>query len=207
MLNGKLDGKKLAFTNFIEFNSVFNIEAARSCSTQFGEMRTDADLASDVFGQSADVRSGRTRYSKADSGSCAEFGVEDLEFADRHFDRLALDLDSFPCKLVQFLTFHFFGGIHGRCLFDSSAKLLQNGLPIDGMKLVLYLFIPQAAIRRPHSSVIARIRFKTELHDGLILFLVLVEKLREPGRLADNDNHHPRRERIESAGMADAFCL
>ena len=73
-------------------------------------------------------------------------------------------------------------------MIDSSAKLSQNRLPIDGLKLSRDLFIPPSAIHSPHPRVISGIRFKTELHDRLVLLLVLIEKLRKPSSFADDDN-------------------
>jgi hypothetical protein len=110
-------------------------------------------------------------------------------------------------EFVKLLSPNLLGGIHWRGLFDLTTKLLQHKIPIDGLRPLGDLFIPHSAFRTPRSRYVSCVRLKPELHDRLVFLLVLIEKLREPRRFADEYHHHSGRERIECAGVADAFRL
>jgi len=65
---------------------------------------------------------------------------------------------------------------------------------------------PQSAIRNPQSRHVSRVRFESELNYRFVFLFVFIDKLSEPRRIADQQDQHAGRERVEGARVPDALC-
>lgn len=106
----------------IERYRPFLCQVADSGSTQGGKVCSAAEHTADILGQRANIRTLAAAYAQT---TCAQVfaQIEQHQFEDIDFARLALDDDPLACQFVKRLPIPLQGRVHRRNLDDAPAKI------------------------------------------------------------------------------------
>src|SRR5262249_50692791 len=123
------------------------------------------------------------------------------ELMNANTNRLTVHLLSAPRELIKFPTLAFFGRIHRQHLVYPTTQTSKRRFDV--------LFAPisdscAAITINPLTSAISGVGRVTQPYDCVVLFVLTGEKLRQPGRIAQQQDQHARGKWIECSRMADA---
>lgn len=140
--------------------SLRNLQVADRDPTQRGQVRPAAERSANVLGESANVRSLAAGHAEA---TAIAGMLEQHQFADIHFTRLAFYLHALARQLVKRPPVTLERRIHRRYLSDAAAKRLQRGFefrPVETRDAALqHLALGIASIRRHAEEDVSLVGF------------------------------------------------